>query len=136
MRGKQPGWITLLRGSRTTSTKKSASGTQTSWRSFAGIQKANQENIAQENFEAAKELAADLQKEPVEIKIKAGEGGKLFGAISSKEIAAAIKEQHGLDVDKKKIVLDEPIKTLGAHIVKIKLHKDVTCNLKVEVVEG
>ena len=100
------------------------------------LQKANQEKIAQENFEAAKELAADLQKEPVEIKIKAGEGGKLFGAISSKEIAAAIKEQHGLDVDKKKIVLDEPIKTLGAHIVKIKLHKDVSTEVKINVTEA
>lgn len=100
------------------------------------LQKANEEKIALENLEQAKDLGAKLTKAAVEIKIKAGEGGKLFGAISSKEIAAAIKEQHGLDVDKKKIVLDEPIKELGSHSIKIKLHKEVTANVTVNVVEG
>lgn len=98
------------------------------------LQKANEEKVAQENLEAAKKLAAELEKVPVEIKIKAGEGGKLFGAISSKEISAAVKEQHGLDVDKKKIVLDEPIKTLGVHTVKVKLHKDVATEMTINVI--
>ncbi len=100
------------------------------------LKKANEEKIAQENLEAAQALGAQLEEAAVTIKIKAGEGGKLFGAISTKEIAAAIKEQHGLDVDKKKIVLDNAIKELGAYEVKIKLHKDVAAKLKVTVVEA
>jgi len=99
------------------------------------LKKANDEKVAIENLENAKALGEKLTKAAVEIKIKAGEGGKLFGAISSKEIAAAVKEQHGLEIDKKKIVLDEPIKELGSHSVKIKLHKDVTANVTVNVVE-
>ncbi len=98
------------------------------------LQKANEEKVAQDNLDAAKKLAAELGKAPVEIKIKAGEGGKLFGAISSKEISAAVKEQKGLDVDKKKIVLDEPIKTLGVHTVKVKLHKDVATEMTINVI--
>lgn len=99
------------------------------------LKKANDEKVAIENLENAKALGEKLTKAAVEIKIKSGEGGKLFGAISSKEIAAAVKEQHGLEIDKKKIVLDEPIKELGSHSVKIKLHKDVTANVTVNVVE-
>lgn len=99
------------------------------------LQKANEEKVAKENLEAAKELREKLLAAPVTIKIKAGEGGKLFGAIATKEIAAALKEQHGLDVDKKKIVLDDPIKELGTHTVKVKLHKDVTAELTVKVTE-
>ena len=98
------------------------------------LQKANADKIAKENFEAAKALGEKLSSLPVELKIKAGEGGKLFGAVSSKEIAAAVKEQHGLELDKKKIVLDEPIKELGTHIIKVKLHKDVTVQMTVHVV--
>ena len=67
--------------------------------------------------------------------MKTGEGGKTFGTVSTKEIAAAAKEQLGLEVDKKKMKLDEPIKTLGTHIVALKLHKDVTAKLTVKVVE-
>ena len=100
------------------------------------LQKANEEKVALENLENAKELAKELENAAVEIPIKVGEGGKLFGSVSSKEIAAAIKEQHQLDVDKKKIVLDEPIKELGVHTVKIKLHKDVSAQVNVQVVEG
>lgn len=100
------------------------------------LQKANEEKIAQENLEHAQALAKELEKTSVEIKIKVGEGGKLFGSISSKEIAAALMEQHQLEVDKKKIVLDEPIKELGEHTVKIKLHKDVSAQVIVQVLEG
>ena len=100
------------------------------------LKKANDEKVALENFENAKALGEKLSNASVEIKIKVGEGGKLFGSISSKEIAAAVKEQHGLELDKKKIVLDDPIKELGSHKVKIKLHKDVTANVTVNVIEG
>ncbi|MDO4529717.1 MAG: 50S ribosomal protein L9 [Lachnospiraceae bacterium] len=99
------------------------------------LQKANDEKVAQENLEAAKALGEKLAAAPVTIRIKAGEGGKLFGAIASKEIAAAVKEQYGLEVDKKKIVLEDPIKELGTHTVKVKLHKDVTAQLTVKVTE-
>lgn len=99
------------------------------------LKKANDEKIAKENYEAAKELGAQLTASPVTLCIKTGGSGKLFGAISSKEIAAAVAEQHNLTVDKKKIVLDEPIKELGTHTVKVKLHKDVTAELTVHVVE-
>ena len=99
------------------------------------LQKANDEKVAQENLEAAKALGEKLAAAPVTIRIRAGEGGKLFGAIASKEIAAAVKEQYGLEVDKKKIVLDDPIKELGTHTVKVKLHKDVTAQLTVKVTE-
>ena len=72
----------------------------------------------------------------VETKIKTGEGGRSFGSVSSKEIAAALKEQHKLEIDKKKIVLDEPIKSLGTYEVKVKLHPEVTAVLKVHVGEA
>ena len=99
------------------------------------LKKANDAKVAQENLEAAQALAQELEKDAIVLKVKVGEGGKLFGAISSKEIAAAVKEQMNLDVDKKKIVLAEPIKTLGSHDIKVKLHKDVAATLVVKVVE-
>ena len=80
-------------------------------------------------------LAAKLAEGKVELAIKVGEGGRTFGSVSSKEIAAAVKEQMGLDVDKKKIHLKEPIKSLGTHIVTVKLHPEVTAELKVSVKE-
>ena len=72
----------------------------------------------------------------VKLSIKTGEGGKTFGAVSSKEIAIAMKEQNGIDIDKKKLKLDESIKALGTYEVPVKLHKDVTAKLKVVVEAG
>ena len=86
--------------------------------------------------EAAKELAVKVEEKPVRLTMKTGEGGKTFGTISTKEVAAAAKEQLGLDIDKKKMKLDEPIKTLGNHIITVKLHKDVTAKLTVSVGES
>lgn len=99
------------------------------------LQKANQEKIAAENLAAAKELADQLSDKSVEIPMKVGDNGKVFGAVSNKEIAAAAKDQLGLEIDKKKISVDEPIKSLGQHTVKIKLHPKVTGQLKVNVTE-
>ena len=99
------------------------------------LQKNNEQKVAQENLDAAKELAAELAAGKVELAIKVGEGGRTFGSVSSKEIAAAVKDQMKLDVDKKKIVLKENIKTLGTHIVNVKLHPEVTAELKVVVKE-
>ncbi len=99
------------------------------------LQKNNEKKVAQENLDAAKRLAAELAEGKVELAIKVGEGGRVFGSVSSKEIAAAVKEQMNLDVDKKKIQLKEAIKSLGTHIVSVKLHPEVTAELKVVVKE-
>ena len=100
------------------------------------LQKANESKIAAEQLAAAKELAGQLEKVSVSLKIRAGEGGKAFGSVSSKEIAAAVKDQLGLEIDKKKLVLPEPLKTFGTHEVPVKLHKDVTAKLAVKVSEA
>ena len=100
------------------------------------LQKANAAKVAAEQLAAAKELAEQIEKVSVTLKMKAGEGGKAFGSVSSKEIAAAAAKQLKLDIDKKKLVLPEPIKTFGNHEVPVKLHKDVTAKLTVKVTEA
>lgn len=100
------------------------------------LQKQNKEKVAQENLEAAKELAKKLEEGKVELTMKTGEGGRAFGSVSSKEIAAAVKEQMGYDIDKKKIQMKEAIKSLGMHLVPVKLHPQVTAELKVHVGEA
>ena len=99
------------------------------------LQKNNEKKVAQENLDAAKELAAELSAGKVELAIKVGEGGRKFGSVSSKEIAVAVKDQMQLDIDKKKIQLKESIKSLGTHIVTVKLHPEVSAELKVVVKE-
>jgi len=99
------------------------------------LQKANEEKVAQQIWDDAKELAKKLEAGKVELAIKIGEGGRAFGSVSSKEIAIAVKEQMGYDIDKKKIQLKDAIKTLGTHTVPIKLHPKVTAELKVIVTE-
>ena len=100
------------------------------------LQKANADKIAQEQLDAAKALAAELESKQITVKIKAGEGGKAFGSVSSKEIAAAFKEQHGIEIDKKKIQLPESLKNFGSYEVSIKLHPQVTGKLAVKVAES
>lgn len=100
------------------------------------LQKANADRLAAEQLAAAKELADRIEKLSVSLSMKAGEGGRAFGSVSGKEIAAAVSEQLGLDLDKKKMVLPEPIKTFGTHEVPVKLHKDVTAKLTVKVTEA
>lgn len=99
------------------------------------LQKNNEKKVAQENLDAAKELAAELSAGKVELAIKVGEGGRTFGSVSSKEIAVAVKDQMQLDIDKKKIQLKESIKSLGTHIVTVKLHPEVSAELRVVVKE-
>lgn len=99
------------------------------------LQKAYQDKLAMEQLKEAQEFAKELNEKSVEVKMKVGEGGKLFGTVSSKEIAAAAKEQLGYDLDKKKFSIDEPIKSLGTHVIKIKLHQKVTAQLSVKVTE-
>ena len=90
------------------------------------LQKANDARIAAEQLAAAKELGAKLDESTVTLSIKAGEGGRAFGSVSNKEISKAISDQLNLDIDKKKIVLNDPIKSIGSFEVPIKLHKEVT----------
>ena len=100
------------------------------------LQKANSAKIAQEQLDAAKALAASIEDKQVVVKIKAGEGGKAFGSVSSKEIAAAYKEQHNIELDKKKIQLPESLKNFGSYEVAVKLHPQVTGKLTVKVTEA
>lgn len=97
------------------------------------LQKKHADKVAQEQLEAAQQLAKDLEGKKVTVEVKAGEGGRTFGSVSTKEIAEAAKAQFSLDLDKKKMVLSEPIKTLGVHEVPIKLHPKVTAVLRVQV---
>lgn len=99
------------------------------------LEKARQAKQAAEELQEAKELAVKVEEKPVKLTMKTGEGGKTFGTISTKEISAEAKKQLGLDIDKKKMKLYEPIKTLGTHIVTVKLHKEVTAKLTVVVGE-
>ncbi|MBQ9489536.1 MAG: 50S ribosomal protein L9 [Lachnospiraceae bacterium] len=99
------------------------------------LHKANEEKKAKELLEQAQALSKDLEQKQVIVKIKAGEGGKTFGSVSTKEIGVALKEQHGIEVDKKKIQLAESLKNFGTYEVVIKLHPQVAAKLSVKVVE-
>ena len=100
------------------------------------LQKAHEEKVAKEQLEEAKAFAAKMVDMEVIVSIKSGKDGRTFGSVSSKEIATAFKEQHGMEIDKKKIVLDEPIRSVGTTIVSVKLHKDVVGKLNVRVREA
>lgn len=100
------------------------------------LKKANEEKVAKEQLEAAKAFAEELKEKVVTVSIKTGEGGRVFGSVSTKEIAAAAKAQLNLDIDKKKLNLQEPIRMVGTVIVPYKVHPKVTAELKVKVVEA
>ena len=100
------------------------------------LQKQHEAKVAKEIYEAAVELSKVVESQKVVMKIKCGEGGRIFGSVSTKEIAAATKEQTGLDLDKKKMQLADPIKALGTYEIPVKLHPKVTTKLTVQVVEG
>jgi large subunit ribosomal protein L9 len=98
-------------------------------------QQAAEDKRIKEQLAAAEALGEELSQKQVSLSMKIGEGGKPFGSVSSKEIAQAYKEQHGLDIDKKKLQLSEPIKSFGIHQIPIKLHPQVTATLTVIVKE-
>ena len=100
------------------------------------LKKANEAKVAAEQLAEARALAAELEKDSVTLSIKAGEGGRAFGSVSTKEIAKALSDQRKLEVDKKKMVLAEPIKSLGTFEVPVRLHREVTATLRVKVVEA
>ena len=97
------------------------------------LQKANEEKIAKEKLEQAKEFAKVLEDSTIVVKIKSGEGGRTFGSVSSKEICAAVKSQYNETIDKKKVHLEEPIRAQGTYEVKVKLHPQVTAVMRVHV---
>lgn len=100
------------------------------------LQKAHEEKVAQENLEAAKAFKAELETKQITVSIKVGDNGRTFGSVSTKEIAEAAKAQLGYDIDKKKMQLANPIRELGTTMVPVKLHTQVTAELKVVVKEA
>lgn len=100
------------------------------------LQKAHEDKLAKEQYEAAVAFGEELKTKQIVVTIKTGEGGKIFGSVSTKEIAQAAKTQLGLELDKKKMQLPNPIKTLGTTLVPIRLHPKVTSELKVVVREA
>ncbi|MBR3769702.1 MAG: 50S ribosomal protein L9 [Lachnospiraceae bacterium] len=100
------------------------------------LQNQHADKVAQENYEAALALAKELEDKKVVVKMKGGEGGRTFGSVSTKEIAAAAKAQLGLELDKKKMQLADPIRSFGMTEVPIKLHPKVTGKFTVHVVEA
>ena len=100
------------------------------------LQNKHADKVAEENYQAALKLADEIKDKTVEVKMKAGEGGRTFGSVSSKEISEAAKKQLNLDIDKKKLQLPEPIRALGVTQVPVRLHPKVTGTLKVWVKEA
>lgn len=99
------------------------------------LRQQNDDKVAAENLEAAKKFAEELAAKTITVSIKAGQDGRVFGSVSTKEIATAAKEQLDYDLDKKKMQLREPIKNIGTYTVPIRLHPKVTAELKV-IVKG
>ncbi len=95
----------------------------------------NEEKTAAENLAKAQKIAESLQNKTIVIPIKVGGAGRAFGAVQAKEIAEAVKAQTGVEVDKRKIVVDNPIKELGSYEVPLKLHPAVTAKLSIEITE-
>ena len=100
------------------------------------LRKANEEKVAQENLDAAKAFAEELSTKEVILTLKVGEGGRTFGSVSSKEISEAAKKQLNLEIDKKKLQLENPIRNLGVTNVPVRLHPKVPGSLKVWVKEA
>lgn len=100
------------------------------------LKNANDKKVAAENLAVAQKLAESLKDKEVKATMKVGEGGKVFGSVSSKEIAELCKSQLNLEVDKKKILIKDPIRSIGTTIVGIKLHPEVTAELRVHVTEA
>ena len=97
-------------------------------------QKARQEKLAAEQLAAAQELGAKIETVSVELGVKTGEGGRLFGSVTGKEIADALKEQYDITVDKKKIRIPEPIKQTGIVTVSAHMFEQTDAQFKVEVI--
>ncbi|MBR0165198.1 MAG: 50S ribosomal protein L9 [Lachnospiraceae bacterium] len=113
--------------------KKGVPASEGNLKNLAHEKKKEAENAA-ERLDAAKALKEKIERVTTDVSMKAGENGKVFGSVSSKEIAQALLSQHGFEVDKKKITLSEPIKSFGIHEVSCKLHPEVTATVRVQVI--
>ena len=91
--------------------------------------------VAQQQLDEAKAYGERISKETIQVTMKAGEGGRVFGSVSTKEIVTAAKQQFGFDIDKKKLQLAEPFKSFGTYEIPVKLHPQVTSTIKVCVKE-
>ena len=100
------------------------------------LQKAHEDKLAAQALANAQELAKELEDKTVVVKLKSGKDGRVFGSVSTKEIAEVLKVQHNMDIDETKMFLNDAIKALGNYEVVCKLHKDVTAKLVVKVTEG
>jgi large subunit ribosomal protein L9 len=104
--------------------------------SSLNAQQKKEEKVAQQELEDAKALKEKLEKVTVELSAKSGEDGRLFGSITSKQIADELQKANGIKLDKRKIELQDAIRTLGYTKVPVKLHKDVLATLNVHIKEG
>ena len=114
---------------------KALEATPNNLRQLEHKQKAEKAKKAEE-YEKAKELGKKLDEISVTVAVKTGNNGKLFGAVTNKEISAALKEQHNLDIDKKKIVINDTIRAVGERTVDVKPHSKVTAKLTVKITEA
>ncbi|MGN0362260.1 MAG: 50S ribosomal protein L9 [Bilifractor sp.] len=99
------------------------------------LQNKHAEKLAEEALEAARTLKQEIEGKTIRMQIRTGEGGRVFGSISAKEIADAVKSQMGIDIDKKKISMEGPLKEIGTTKVDVKLHPKVSAKLSVEITE-
>ena len=104
--------------------------------SSLNAQKKKEEKLAAEELAEAKQLKAEIDEITVELTAKSGEGGRLFGSITSKQIAEELQKKHSIKVDKRKIELEDAIRSLGVTKVPVKLYPDVTATLNVHVKEA
>ena len=97
------------------------------------LKKANEDRLEAARVKEAQDLAARLEGKKATVRVKAGEGGKIFGSVAAKEIAENVESQLGIAIDKKKLVLAEPIRNCGAFEVPVRLYRDVTAKLSIQV---
>ena len=116
-------------------TSKSAINANTANMKALEAEKEKEEFEAQKELEAAKELKEKIEKSPIKLYVKIGESGKPFGSINTKQIADELKKAYQINVDKRKIELEDNINSLGSYEVSIKLHKDVTATINLQVLE-
>jgi large subunit ribosomal protein L9 len=99
----------------------------------AALKKASEARKQQQAIDEAKVMAAQIGKVEVTIAVKTGEGGKLFGSVTSKDIADALEAQHGLKMDKRKIELKDAVKSVGTYPVTIRVHPEISTQIKVHI---
>lgn len=100
------------------------------------LKKRSEDKKRQQELEEAQALAKKLEEKAIKVAVKTGDNGKLFGSVTNKEIGIALEEQTGIKIDKKKIILNDPIRMVGTRHVTVKLHPQVNVELTVEIIEA